>query len=559
MRPARAVLAMRNFGAAAALLGPVLPATGQLPAREPVDDVLYQFMPIAWRDSDGDEFRYGDFGGMVASLDYLAELGITGVWMTPIFPSKAYHGYQHGRADRVNEWFGTEAQFLEFVRQAHARGIKVFVDLVAYGISQDSEYFRDALKNPASRFDSWLAFTDDSNARFTGYSFPTWTGDRIGFINWDLRTPAARQQVIDWSVHWLDPDGNGDPSDGIDGYRVDHVWARYDKGPDGWGYNIESFWIPWKDALRAVSPRVFTFAEQARWETTGADLLPAHDAAFTKPFLFAVRESFSKGTAAPLAAAMARTIAELPGGLGGGKLFLGTVGDHDVDRVTSAVGGSFETAKAVAAALLTQPFPPVIYFGDEIGMLGIAGRWGTDANDIPRREPFKWNAVAGPPMTDYYRRNAPAYEARVSRDRDGRSVEEQRGVGGSLLETYRRLIALRRESVALRRGAYTAVPAAAPAVWSFLRSVPAAGDTAGQTVLVAINTASQPVTCALDLTVLGLPAGAPPLTPRDLFGGAAPRVEPVTAGNCAAYEINLPAAGFWVLELPTSPGAVPRR
>ena len=66
-------------------------ATGQ----DVADDVFYQFMPIAWRDSDGDANRFGDFGGMAASVPYLQSLGVTAVWMNPIFPSPAYHGYQH--------------------------------------------------------------------------------------------------------------------------------------------------------------------------------------------------------------------------------------------------------------------------------------------------------------------------------------------------------------------------------------------------------------------------------------------------------------------------------
>src|SRR5438876_8869933 len=105
------------------------PTHGQvMPPRPFADDVLYLFMPIAWRDSDNDAQRFGDFGGMTASLDYLQNLGVTAVWMNPIFPSAAYHGYQHGEADLVNSRSGTEAQFLTFVQAAHSRGIKVFLD-----------------------------------------------------------------------------------------------------------------------------------------------------------------------------------------------------------------------------------------------------------------------------------------------------------------------------------------------------------------------------------------------------------------------------------------------
>jgi len=85
-------------------------------------------------------------------------------------------------------------------------------------------------------------------------------------------------------------------------------------------------------------------------------------------------------------------------------------------------------------------------------MLGVKQSYGSDANDIPMREPFKWLAVAGPPMTNYWALNPQAFGAPFSSNNDGRSVEEQDGVPGSLLETYKQLIAVRHASEALRRG-----------------------------------------------------------------------------------------------------------
>ena len=91
---------------------------------EPVDEVFYHFMPIAWRDSDFDpnvawnagDPHFGDFDGMTASLDYLEYLGVTAVWMNPIFPSPAYHGYQHGAADTLNPRHGTEGRVHQLPR-----------------------------------------------------------------------------------------------------------------------------------------------------------------------------------------------------------------------------------------------------------------------------------------------------------------------------------------------------------------------------------------------------------------------------------------------------------
>ncbi|MBN2446572.1 MAG: hypothetical protein JXO22_07600, partial [Phycisphaerae bacterium] len=467
-------------------------AAAPLDGREPVDDVFYHFMPIAWRDSDNDSARFGDFGGMTASLDYLETLGVTAIWMNPIFPSPAYHGYQHGPADQVNAWFGSEADFLAFVDAAHARGIKVFIDFVVYGINRDyAPWFPDAYNNPSSVYDDWLAFTNTANTEYLGSTYTTWNGSTVRHIHWNLNNADARQQVIDWSMHWLDPNGDGDPNDGIDGYRLDHVWEWYNSGPNGWGYNLTDFWVPWKAALVSVKPDVFTFAEQADWGITGANLQPTFDATMSKPFEFAARDALSNESTAGLYSSMSATLGELPTD----GLFVGIIGDHDVDRLTSVLGGSLEKAKAAAAILMTQPFPPIVYYGDEIGMQGTknASYYG-DASDIPMREPFKWNAVAGAPMSNYFVLNSSAYTGRIEQNNDGRSVEEQLGVTGSLLEEYRLLIATRKANVALRRGTYYPVDNSSSRVWAFVR------HHADQQLLVAINVYGGSRSITLDLS-----------------------------------------------------------
>jgi alpha-amylase len=535
----RAWIALLAFSAGIAGSAAAAPLNG----RTPVDDIFYQFMPIAWRDSDNDAARFGDFGGMTASLDYLEELGVTAVWMNPIFPSPGYHGYQHDRADQVDARFGSEAEFLAFVQAAHARGIKVFVDLVAYGISGHSTWFLSAYGRPSSPYDDWLAFTDATNLQYLGGTYTTWNGAPVPFCHWNLNNPGPVTLVTDWAKHWLDPNGDGDPNDGIDGYRLDHVWAHYNSGPNGWGYNIDTFWVPWKQALQTVNPDVFTFAEQADWSSRGADLLPAHDAAMTKPFEAAARSALVAESAAGLYAEMDATVGALPAG----KLFVAIIGDHDVDRLTSVLGGNLSKARAAAAILLTQPFPPILYYGDEIGMRGTKtpGYVG-DADDIPFREPFKWNAVAGPPMSNYFVLNSAAYAGRVERDNDGRSVEEQRNVPGSLLEEYKLLIAARKAHVALRRGSYAAVPATDTAVWAFVRHQPAE-----ETMLVAIHLKGQTATPSLNLVNFTIPGGATSVV--DVLSGAT--LPDLTDANRAAYPLDVPAYGYRLLAVQVVPNA----
>lgn len=528
-------LALLLLAALPAAAGPATAAP--LAGRDVRDDVFYQFMPIAWRDSDGDAQRFGDFGGMAASLPYLKDLGVTAVWMNPVFGSPAYHGYQHMPANVLNPWFGTESQFLSFVAAAHAESVKVLLDFVAYHVSQNSSYFTGSYLNPASPWTNWLAYTNGSNSAFDGGSFTTWNGSTVGQIRWRLDNPAVTAQIHDWCRHWMDPDDDGDPADGIDGWRLDHVLAD-----EGWGYT-SAWWQQWGAAIREKNPDAFTVIEQADWGSWGGGLLAGHDAAFTIPFQFAARGAIASETASGLYASMRAAVAALPPG----KTYLAIVGNHDVDRLASATGDVAGRNRVAAAILMTQPFTPCVYYGDELGMRGTKGNWGTDAVDIPFREPFKWNAVAGPPMSNYFVLNASAYANRVSRDHDGRSVEEQAGVPGSLLETYRSLIALRHAHVALRRGGYAEVPASSGAVWSFVR------EAAEETLLVAINLSGAAQAVALDLSGFELPAGGSDVL--DLVAGTP--LAPMTAANQAAYPLALPAHGWAILRANVAAGAPP--
>jgi len=459
------------------------------------DEVFYHIMPIAWRysaptkadaEAPQNKYRFGNFKGIQDGLPYLKSLGVTAIWLNPIFPSAAYHGYQHGPADQINPWFGTEADFRALVNAAHAQGVKVFLDLVVYGISQNSIYFKSSVNNPASGYAPMLAYTDERNTKFIGYDFKTWTGDKIGFINWDLRRASARRLVFEWSKKWLDPD-----TAGIDGYRLDHVWQTCDKGADGLGYNIDTFWKEWRAEIESANPRVFTFAEQNDWNSFGAELLRTtkgervHDAAFTKPFESAARDALKEETAAKLYLSAAATLTACPDGY----TFLGIIGTHDVDRVASAIGADDHPgrAKAAAAVLMLQPFPPIIYYGDELGMLGKGANFDSDASDIPRREPMKWNANADESsvMTNYYALHTAAYVARYSKDADGKSVEEQDGDRDSLLNTYRGLASERKRYTALRAGKYVPLKCDAPGVWAFIKQHKS-GD-----VFVAINLSAQ--------------------------------------------------------------------
>ncbi len=540
---------MRNWLIGCVLLlvaGPTTaPAENPLAQLPKADEVFYHFMPIAWRDGDPDPDNFGDFDGMTDSLDYLDGLGITAVWMNPVFDSPAYHGYQHGKGNVLNPRFGDESQFTSFLSSANARGIEVYLDFVCYGVSRQVPWFLSAYGNPGSQYDDWFAFTDSANLNYQGNTFPTWNGDTVTFVHWDLRTQEPRDKVIRWGRKWLDPDMDGDFSDGVSGYRLDHVWVNYPSGPFGWGYNLDSFWTEWHAALRETRPDLFTFAEQADWGSYGGEFLGVFGGAMTKPFEFAARDALRSEQAAGLYNAMGATVAALPDE----GTFVAIIGDHDIDRLASNINADTPAtsgrARAAAAVLLLQPFPPIIYYGDEIGMLGRKGDYGGDQNDIPMREPFKWNAVFGAPMSRYHFLNTQAFQNRYARNNDGRSVEEQEGVPGSLLETYRELIARRHAHVALRRGNYVAVPSSSSRVWAFHRRYEQ-GDAprpdATETIVVAINLSGQSVTTSLDLSAFQPDSDIPAF---ELVTQSS--LPDVTADNAGGYSLTIPAYGYRLL------------
>ena len=543
-RPSSAVPA----ALALALAAPAALGANPFADQPKADDVFYHIMPIAWRDGNDDPNRFGDLIGVRDGLGYLEWLGATAIWMNPVFPSPAYHGYQHGAADTINPWFGTEQDFTDLLTDANSRGIEVYIDFVVYGISRLSTWYQDAFANPGSQYDDWLAFTNGSNTSSQGYSFSTWNGDSVGFTHWDLRTPEASDLVTSWALKWLDPNGDDDFSDGVAGYRLDHVWVNYGSGPDGWGYNLDDFWADWHAALRAKNPGVFTFAEQHNWGSHGGELLPQFDAAMTKPFEFAARDALRFEDAGPLIFQMEQTINSLPAGIG---TYVAIIGDHDVDRLATAIGADSPATigrlEAAAAVLMLQPFPPIVYYGDEIGMTGWKGNYGSDANDIPMREPFKWNAVEGAPMSRYHLLNGPATANQFSGDNDGRSVEEQQTSGP--LDAHRELIAQRRAHVALRRGSYDAVDASSASVWAFLRryeqgEAPIADAT--QALLCVVNLAGSPRVTTLDLSPY-LPSGAT-LPASDIAPGGAGALPDITGANAGAYQVTVPAYGYMLIQ-----------
>ena len=409
------------------------------------DAVVYQIYPRSFQDSDGD--GVGDLPGITARLDYLVELGVDALWLSPIYASPlADFGYDVSDYTAVDPVFGTLEDFDRLVEEAHRRDVKVLMDLVPCHTSIEHPWFRD---HP-----DWYIWADAPNNWVAAFGGSAWTHHE-GRGAYYLHSFYPEQPDLDWRNpevveamqgvirFWLDR--------GVDGYRVDAI-DRLLKDPDlrddppaagPYGLPLSEWEAPLAltnsrnapgtgEALahiRAAAGDAFLIGEvylpSAKWQP----YLGTFDVIFAFELLLARWDAGELHRA--IAAASAVTGPKQTGPAW-------VMSNHDFGRLATRFGR--ENDRAAAMLLLTLPGVAFLYQGDEIGLEDGPGaltpfdRAGRD----PHRHPMQWDGSASGGFTD-----GTPWLPTVDPAR--RNVAEQRGAGGSMLELCRALIALRRE------------------------------------------------------------------------------------------------------------------
>ncbi|HEY2483296.1 MAG TPA: alpha-amylase family glycosyl hydrolase [Caulobacteraceae bacterium] len=384
--------------------------------------IVYQIFVRSFRDSNGD--RSGDLDGLRQSIPYLKSLGVTTVLLTPIQPSPFYHSYFATRFSGVDRAYGDMTSFRHLVRALHAAGLRLILDEEFQYVAQGHPWF--------AQHPGWILKQSTSAAPepFPGLMrLNSWDGAAYEVATVNLLAPGVRDFFTRYLMDWSDL--------GVDGFRLDHMMDDLDnKGRQT--DLFARFWRPIFARLKAAHPGLELVAEQADWGYGGAWLTRGGvDAVFAFPLRTAI-VSFDK---AAIDKAIARTAAATPPG----KRQLIFIENHDTDRFASLAGGDPAKLRLAAAFDLFLNGTPLIYYGQELGMRGRkSAAWNSDANDIPQREAFRWAAdERGPGQAIWYAGDWPWWKDRFNRSHDGVSVEEEDKVAGSLLNWYRRLIALR--------------------------------------------------------------------------------------------------------------------
>lgn len=500
------------------------------------DAVFYEVFVRSFYDQSGDGI--GDFKGLTQKLDYLNDgdpnthndLGITGIWLMPMMKSPSYHGYDVADYYATEPDFGTMQDFEEFLAAAHARGIKVIIDLVMNHSSSQHPWFTQSANNQ-NGYRDWYVWSDNNPGFIGPWGQTVWhpkNNDYYYGIFWDgmpdlnYNHPPVKAEMLNIVKYWLDK--------GVDGYRLDAIKYLVEDGQllentSGTYAFLEQF----NDTYKAENPDAFTVGEV--WSSTQS-IVPyvqneRLDVCFEFGLAGAILDAVNNGNPQSIANQLETVQNSYP------LLQYATfLTNHDMDRVFSTLGSNVDKMKLAAALYLTLPGIPFVYYGEEIGLAGTGDHlnirrpmhWSDDAH-AGFSSTTPWQTIGGNFLTN--------------------NVEDMDNDPNSILRHYKKLIRIRNEQEALRRGQTQVVQADNNKVFSFAR---VHGEEA---ILVVSNTGTVGVNPALSLSQSALPAGEYFIT--ELLGNQPLGTLTINAnGGFSNFKIlgqNLASRSTWVLRL----------
>lgn len=490
----------------------------------------------------------GDLVGLREQLPYLQQLGVTAIYLNPVFWAPSLHKYDAASyhhidptlgPDRAGDllaleaanetedpatWIWTSADrfFLELVADLHACGMRIILDGVFNHSGTRCFAFQDLQKNGrASKYADWYRITnwnDDGSfghAGWGGHGMLPEFGRGDNTLN-----PGIKKYIFDITRRWMDPSGQGRPSEGIDGWRLDVAYCL----PHG-------FWREWHAHVRSINPEAYT---------TGEIVGPAQDwvrpdefsAVMNYEWTYPAIAFFTTNVDFIGAAEFRKRINALHARHepGSNLIMQNLLDSHDTGRILTLFESAFppptswdfffggskvadnpdlktyrpgpqakEALKMAAAWQFAGPGAPMLYYGTEVGM------WG--ANDPCDRQPMLWADLA--------------YDDETQGFRASLAVPNPRRPDFDLFAFYQRLIAIRKEEPALRRGSFRWLPAPDDATLVFERRL------GRDTIWCAIHKGSAAV--EIDL----------PQAARDLWTGA----------DLPAAPLRIPANGFRIVKL----------
>ena len=476
------------------------------------ESVFYQIYMPSYADSNGD--GYGDFQGMTGKLDYLESIGVKGIWLTPFLKSpKVDNGYDIADYYEIDPTYGTKSDFDNFLKTAHQKGIKVIMDMVLNHTSTDCKWFTESKKSKDNPYRDYYIWKDKPNNWESFFGGSAWEKDRVtdqyfyhkfdvrmADLNWS--NPKVVSEVQNILRFWLDS--------GVDGFRLDVInflntdgITKDNPAKDGKQehlYDIDQPGV--KAAMRTIKSTVGEYKDRLIVGEIGSDKIEVLKQ-YQSEDLLDVVFNFNFGSIPQFSAerifnelqSMEKSMSNYP------TLFFGS---HDMPRMIDRLAnGNPEKAEALAALMLTAKGVPFIYYGEEIGMHNITAASFEEMADIqgkthyklaiskgktPKealvegnannrdksRSPMQWNnkKFSGFSTSKTWIKGNPD-------DRQS-NVAELEQKENSILNSYKKLIALRNSEKVLQYGTYDTLQYAGNRI-SYTRSFE------GESITVIVN------------------------------------------------------------------------
>lgn len=451
----------------------------------------YKLQP--WEKENGHDFywnaglrRYGgDLQGIIDKLDYIQGLGITAIYLNPVFESPSLHKYDASMYHHIDnnfgpnpdldteiwkqenpedpsswQWTSADSLFLQLIQECHERNINIIIDGVFNHVGTTFWAFQDVTeKQENSKYKDWFVIKqwDDPLTSKNEFDYECWAGarslpefreDENGLVE------PVKNHVFAIVQRWMDPNNDGDPSDGIDGWRLDVAEK----------VNIK-FWQEFRTWIRAINPEAYTTGE-LWWEDWQNNIMvnaapwlvgKAFDACMNYRFADAVKEFVidkeNKISASEFVDSIYSYMNDYP--KENVYVLQNLMDSHDVDRLASQIinpdnwydheanvgqNPDYDVRKPNTEELIIQKFiigiqmtlpgAPMIYYGDEAGM------WGGDDPDC--RKPMVW-----PDLT---------YEPEISHPFNKPRPEDEVNFNQDLFDWYKKIIQIRNENLVLSLG-----------------------------------------------------------------------------------------------------------
>lgn len=501
--------------------------------------VFYEVYVRSFQDSDGDGI--GDLPGLVSRLDDLRTLGIDALWLMPIMPSPfADSGYDVSDYQGIDPDYGTMADFDALLSAAHARGMRVLVDLVVNHTSVAHPWFQESRQGRVNPRADWYVWSDTPGSPdvpcgpIPTFGTSAWTWDPVRDQYYFHRFYPAQPDLNYWNPDvaaatlavarfWLDR--------GVDGFRCDAIGLLYESAagcemiPETVAYIQQLRRLVDAYPGRTLVAEPIGFGSSAPYFGNGQDMFQM---AFDFAYGFAWDGAFAGTSAQPLADHFSAVQQALPAGAQNALY----VGSHDVPRAFARANGIASRWRRAALVQMTMPGTPFVYYGEELG-LRPGSQVVVDRRDLartpmlwrlpplPRLEwaAFGWGFTTGWPWIAF------GAEPELT------NLEYQLADPGGTYAFYRSLLALRRGREAFGGGTLRILAADDPSVLLYVR------ESADETYVVAVgmDETARHTAVAADANLPG--------DPQRLFGDAT-----LTRDGSAA-RAAMPPAGMGVFRV----------